>query len=112
MNAADVGDDDFFAERGQVDDVVDAGAEGLDPFELRRFGDDMVGHWRREAHQHFGVGDIGADVVMMADHVDGQLRKPFQEHGLVAGPHRFLDFGKNEEIWHAGWYNAKRRQGK
>ena len=35
VDAADIGDQHLFAERGQVDDVVDAGAERLDPFQLR-----------------------------------------------------------------------------
>src|SRR4029077_12669544 len=33
VNAAHIGDQPLFAERRQVDDVVDAGAERLDPFE-------------------------------------------------------------------------------
>ena len=102
MNAADIGDQHLFAERGQVDDVVDAGAERLDPFELGRVAHHMVGHGRRETEQDVGVGDVGLYQGMVADHVDGQLRELFQQHGLVAGPHRFLDFGEDEEIWHGG----------
>jgi hypothetical protein len=30
------------------------------------------------------------------------LRKPLQQHGLVTGPHGFLDFGEDEEVWHGG----------
>src|SRR6185312_6587610 len=41
VNAADIGDDHFLAERGEVDDVVDARAQRLDPFQLRRVSHDM-----------------------------------------------------------------------
>ena len=34
MDAADIGDDHVLAERGLVDEAVDAGAERLHPFEL------------------------------------------------------------------------------
>jgi hypothetical protein len=37
---------------------------------------------------------------MMADHIDGKLRETFQQHGLVTGPHRFLDFGEDKEVGH------------
>ena len=63
---------------------------------------DVVGHGRRKAQQHLGAGDVGADVVVVADDVDGQLRKPLQQHGFVTGPHRFLDFGEDEKICHGG----------
>ena len=102
VDAADIGDQDLFAERGQVDDVVDAGAERLDPFQLGRVAHHVVGHRRGKAQQDVGVGDIGADIVMMADHIDGQLRKPLQQHGLVTGPHRFLDFGEDQHFRHSG----------
>ena len=100
MNAADIGHDDVRSERWQVDDVVDAGAERLDPFQLGCVAHHVVGHRRREAQQDVGVGDIGLYQGVMADHVDGQLRELFQQHGLITGPHRFLDFGEDEEIWH------------
>ena len=73
MDAADIGDEHLTPERGQVDDIVDAGAERLDPFKLLGVAHHMVGHGRRKAQQDVGVGDIGADLVVMADHVDGQL---------------------------------------
>ena len=100
VDAADIGDHHLFAERGQVDDVVDAGAERLDPLQLRRVAHDVVGHRRRKAQQNVDVGDIGADIVVMADDVDGQLRKALQQHRLVAGAHGFLDFGENKNIRH------------
>ena len=102
VDAADIGDDDLFAERGQVDDVVDAGAERLDPFQLGRVAHHVVGHGRGKAQQDVGVGNVRLYQGMVADHVDGQLRELFQQHGLIAGPHRFLDFGEDEEIWHGG----------
>ena len=54
---------------------------------------------------------------MMADHIDGQLREALQQHGLVTGPHGFLDFGEDEDIGHgkfretARWYSACGRTG-
>ncbi len=78
MNAADIGDQHLFAERGQVDDVVDTGAERLDPFQLGRIAHHMVGHGRREAQQDLGVGNKGLYQGMVADHIDGQLREPVQ----------------------------------
>jgi hypothetical protein len=63
----------------------------------------MVGHRRREAHEHFGVGDKGRDVVMMADDVDGELREAFEQHHLVARLHRFLDFAENQNVCHTAF---------
>jgi hypothetical protein len=60
----------------------------------------MVGHRRGKAQEDFGVGNEGLYQGVVADHIDGQLREPLQQHGLVAGPHRFLDFCEDEEIWH------------
>ena len=101
MNAADIGDDDVATERGQVDDVVDAGAERLYPFQLWRVAHDMIRHRRREAQQHIGVGDIGSDIVVVADHIDGQLWKALQQHGPVTALHRFVDFGEDQNVCHA-----------
>ena len=74
----------------------------------------MVGHRRRKTKQHVGVGDVGVDIAVMADHGDGKLGKPLQQHLLVAGPHGFLDFGEDEEVGHSTdlvrgtrWYNGK-----
>ena len=50
--------------------------------------------------QHVGVGDIGADIVMMADDIDGELRKAFKQHRLVARLHRFLDFAEDQNVCH------------
>ena len=102
MDAAHVRHHHLFAERGQVDDVIDAAAERLDPFQLLGVAHHVVGHWRREAQQHLDVGDVRRDVIMVPDHVDGELRKALQQHALVTGAHRFLDFGENEDLRHGG----------
>ena len=50
-------------------------------------------------------------MVVVADDVDGELRKPLQQHRLVTGAHGFLDFGENENVWHGGrWYSARSRK--
>jgi hypothetical protein len=41
---------------------------------------------------------------MMTDHVDRQLRKPFEQHRLVTGAHGFLDFGKDQDVRHGAFY--------
>src|SRR5262249_11253156 len=106
MNAADIGHEHIFAKRRKVDDVVDPRAERLDPFQFWRVADDMIGHRWRKAEENVGVGDIGSDVIVVADHIDGQLRKPCQKHRLVAGAHRFLDFRENKYVGHGRWYSV------
>jgi hypothetical protein len=66
----------------------------------RRVAHHVVRHRRRKAQQDVGVGDIGIDLAVVADHVDGQLREQLQEPGLVTGLHRLLDFGENEDLRH------------
>ena len=56
----------------------------------------LVGHGRGEAQQDVGVGDIGLDLAVVADHVDGERGEALEQHGLVTGPHGFLDFGEDE----------------
>ena len=82
MDAADVGDQHLFPERGEVDDVVDTRAERLDPFQLGRISHDVVGHRRGEAEQDLGVADVGIDHGVMPDHVDLQLREARKQHCL------------------------------
>jgi hypothetical protein len=100
VNAAHIGYQHVFAKRRKVDDVVDPGTERLNPFQFWRVADDVISHRWRKAQQDISVGDIGADVLVVADDIDGQLRKPFQKHRLVAGAHRFLDFRKDEYVGH------------
>src|SRR5207249_4949475 len=97
--------------RWQVDDVVNASAERLDPFQLGRVADNVVRHRWRKAQQNVDVADIGVHLVVVADHIDGQLRKAFQQHRLVAGAHGFLDFGKDKDVGHGGRrYSASPRK--
>ena len=42
----------------------------------------------------------GFDVVMVADDVDGELREPLHQALLVAGAHRLLHFGKDQNLRH------------
>ena len=100
MDATNVRDQHFFSERRQVDDVVDAGAECLDPLQVRRIAHHVVGHRRGKAQQNVDVGDVGAHIIVMSDDVDGQLREALKQHRLVACAHGFLDFGKNKDIRH------------
>ncbi|MEJ2434720.1 MAG: hypothetical protein P8Y53_16730 [Pseudolabrys sp.] len=102
MDAADIGDQHVRVERGQVDDVVDAGAERLDPFQLGGVAHHVVRHGRREAQQDVGVGDVGLDLAVVADRMDGQFGEQLLEPRLVAGGHRFLDFGEDEDVRHGG----------
>ena len=102
VDAADICDQHLFAQRRQVNDIVDAGPERLDPFKLGRIAHYMVGHRRRKAQQDVCTGNVGADIVVMTDHIDRQLRKSLQQHRLVTGAHGFLDFCENEDVGHGG----------
>ncbi len=100
MDAANIRDQHLFPEGRQVDDVVDTGAERLDPFQLPRVAHHVVGHRRGKAQQNVDIGDVRAHIVVMTDDVDGQLREALEQHRLVARAHGFLDFGKNKDIRH------------
>ena len=56
-----------------------------------------------EKHRRMSVSAIkGSDLVMVADDIDGESAgNRSSSIGLVAGAHRFLDFGENKDV-HAG----------
>ncbi len=70
MDAVHVGDDHVLAQARPVDEIVDPGAERLDPFEPRRRLQNVVGEHGREGQKRVGCGDMGSDLGMMIDQID------------------------------------------
>ena len=87
VDAADIGDDHVLAQRRLVDEVVDAGAQRLDPFQAVRLLQDLRGEHRREGEERVGGGDMGADLGVMID----QCRWRPRESALAVG--RDIDCG-------------------
>ena len=75
VNAVDIGDDDVLAQRRLVDEVVDAGAERLNPFQPWRLLQHIVGQHRREGEERVGVRDMRPDLGVMIDQVDREFGK-------------------------------------
>jgi hypothetical protein len=70
VHAAHVGDEHVLAQRRLVADAVDAGAQGLYPFQARRLLQHGVAHVRPEGDEQLGLADVGADLRVMVDAVD------------------------------------------
>ena len=70
VNAVDVGDDDVFAQHRPVDQIVDAGAERLHPFQLGAGAQHVVAQPRRKCQQYVGGRDIGPDLGMVIHKID------------------------------------------
>ena len=73
VDAVHVGDDHVLPQRRQVDQVVDAAAERLDPLQGGAVAHHLVGHHRREGEQRIGGRDVRCDLGAVIEDVDGQL---------------------------------------
>jgi hypothetical protein len=75
LDAAHIGDDHVVAQSRLVDEIVDAGAERLDPFESRSGGQHIAGQHRSESDKRIGLVDERPDLGMMVNQLDRDLRK-------------------------------------
>ena len=100
VDASDIGDDHFGPERRQVDQVVDAGAEPLHPFEPGRLGQHLVPEHGGEGDQDLGLADLRFDLGMVIDQVEADLRKAGLQAIAIGGGHVLGQAQKNDGIGH------------
>jgi hypothetical protein len=102
MDAADIGDDNVFAQRRLVDEIIDAGAERLDPFKPPCRFQHMTGEHGREGNERVGAIDIGCGFGMVIHQLDRGGRKAPAQAVPILAAYRLRQGQKNENIGHAG----------
>ena len=107
VDAPDIGHDDVLAQRRLIDEVVDAGAERLNPFQVWRLLQDFGGHHRREGDQSVGVRDMGPDLGMMVDQRHRHVGKALLQAVAVLLADRLGQAEQNEDIGHRGGYRHR-----
>ena len=101
MDAVDVGDDDVFAQHRPVDEIVDASAQRLHPFQPGAGAQHVVGQPWRKGEKNVGGGDIGPDLGMVIHQVDVKLGKFRLEAVAVLVVEFRRQREKNQQIGHA-----------
>ncbi len=99
----DVGQDDVVAQGRAVDDIVDAGAERLDPFQPGRALQDVVRpifEMRAEGNQHLCLGKVGIELADVVDHVHAQRREVCPNVVVVLRAHVRGQGEENEDAGH------------
>ena len=104
VHAVDVGDDNVVAQRRPVGEIVDAGADALNPFQLRRMAQHMVGavpEIRPVGDQHIHVGQIGIGLGDVIDQRDVDARKRLADAVVVGTRQRFRQAENEQNGCHA-----------
>ena len=101
-SAVDVGDDDVFAQHRPVDQIVDAGAERLHPFEASAGAEHVVAQPRRKCQQYVGGRDIGPDLGMVIHKIDIKFWEFRLEAIAILGVEFRRQRQEDQKIGHAG----------
>jgi hypothetical protein len=100
MDAVDIGDDDVFAQRLLVDEIIDAGAQRLHPFQARRLLQHFGRQHGREGQKRISLGDMRADLGVMIGNIDRQLRKACLEPVVILVADIFWQSQKDQQVRH------------
>ena len=102
MDSVDVGDKDVFAQHRTVDQVVDACAERLNPFQFGAGAQYVIRQARREGQQDIRFRDIRSDLGMVIHQVDIQFWEFRFEAVAILIVQLWRQRQKDQQICHAG----------
>ena len=75
-------------ERRQIDKVIHAGPQRLNPLQIHGIPHHVIGHHRTVGHENIRAADVGINLAVVIDQINEQIRKRLRaDESSIASEH-------------------------